>query len=245
MHLRHLHLPSLIRYAHAAQLQESLVRAFLAHKASPDTISPPAPTLLTFQFHPVYTCGRRELNSLTPEQIAYLRNSPAHTSPADFEYAARGGQTTFHGPGQLVAYPILDLRRHGLTSRCYVHALEETVIATCARYNVKGFRTANPGVWTSEDEKICAVGVHLRRYISSHGIGLNVTEEPLAWLKRIVACGLEGKRASALEVVSGKAVEGGVDSVARVFAEELVGRLNGVEGVKSIDEEDLLHDAAS
>jgi len=240
MHLRHLHLPGLTRYAHAAKLQEALVRAFLAHKASPQTSPTIPPTLLTFQFHPVYTCGRREFNSLTQDQIAYLRNSPSHTSQADFEYAARGGQTTFHGPGQLVAYPILDLRRHGLTSRCYVHALEDSVIATCAHYNVTGFRTENPGVWVSEDEKICAVGVHLRRYVSSHGIGLNVTQEPLAWLKRIVACGLEGKRASALEIASGgEIIEGGVEGVADVFAEELAKKLNGVNGVARLEENDL------
>lgn len=239
MHLRHLHFSHLTRYAHASSIQESLVRAFLAHKASPETHPAIIPTLLTFQFHPVYTCGRRELNSLTPEQIAYLRNSDDHNAPADFEYAARGGQTTFHGPGQLVAYPILDLRQHKLSSRCYVHALEDTVIATCARYDVTGFRTENPGVWTSDDEKVCAVGVHLRRHVSSHGIGLNVTEEPLAWLRRIVACGLEGKRASALEGVRGTGVDGGVGAVAKTFAEELARRLDGVQGVQEIEEKDL------
>lgn len=239
MHLRHLHLPGLTRYAHAATLQETLVRAFLSHKADPSSHPAIPPTLLTFQFHPVYTCGRRELNTLSRDQIAYLRSSPAHTSPADFEYAARGGQTTFHGPGQLVAYPILDLRRHGLSSRCYVHALEETVITTCGYYGVSGFRTENPGVWTSEDEKICAVGVHLRRYVSSHGIGLNVTPEPLEWLKRIVACGLEGKRATALELVREEAVAGGVESVAEVFARQLAEKLDGVEAVQKIEEKDL------
>lgn len=92
----------------------------------------------------------------------------------------------------------------------------------------------------SEDEKICAVGVHLRRYVSSHGIGLNVTQEPLAWLKRIVACGLEGKRASALEIASGgEIIEGGVEGVADVFAEELAKKLNGVNGVARLEENDL------
>lgn len=117
--------------------------------------------------------------------------------------------------------------------------LEECVIATCARYGVSGFRTANPGVWTSQDEKICAVGVHLRRYISSHGIGLNVTEEPMGWFKRIVACGLEGKRATALEMVKGKEVVGGVDGVASVFVRELAERLKGVESVRDIEESEM------
>lgn len=243
MHLHHLHLPGLTRYAHAAHLQESLVSRFLAHKANPSTTSAPPPAILTFQFHPVYTCGRREANSLSDSQIAYLRHRKGEDSKdadlADFAYAARGGQTTFHGPGQLIAYPILDLRQHGLTSRCYVHKLEESVIATCARYGVSGFRTDNPGVWTSEDEKICAVGVHLRRYISSHGIGLNVTEEPMGWFQRIVACGLEGKRATALELVMGDRVDGGVDEVAGVFVQEMARRLEGVEGIRAIGEDEF------
>jgi len=243
MLLRHLHLRGLTRYAQAAKLQETLVSAFLAQKAD-KTLIAPAPTILTFQFHPVYTCGRREANSLSSEQISFLRHrdptSSEEADVADFEYAARGGQTTYHGPGQLVAYPILDLRAHDLSSRCYVNLLEETVIATCARYGIKGFRTANPGVWVSEEEKICAVGVHLRRYIASHGIGLNVTDEPLGWFKRIVACGLEGKRATALELTSGDKIEGGVDTVANVFVEEMASRLAGITEVKSIKEEELL-----
>ena len=243
MLLRHLHLPGITRYAQAAKLQETLVSAFLAQKAD-KTLIAPAPTILTFQFHPVYTCGRREANSLSAEQISFLRHRDPTSSEeadiADFEYAARGGQTTYHGPGQLVAYPILDLRAHDLSSRCYVNLLEETVIATCARYGIKGFRTANPGVWVSEEEKICAVGVHLRRYIASHGIGLNVTDEPMGWFKRIVACGLEGKRATALEVTSGNEIEGGVDSVANVFVEEMASRLEGVTEVQAITEQELL-----
>jgi len=243
MLLRHLHLPGLTRYAHAAGIQESLVSAFLAQKAN-KTLIPPPPTILTFQFHPVYTCGRREANSLSAEQISFLRHRDPTSSEvadvADFEYAARGGQTTYHGPGQLVAYPVLDLRAHQLSSRCYVNLLEETVIATCARYGIRGFRTANPGVWVSEEEKICAVGVHLRRYIASHGIGLNVTGEPLGWFQRIVACGLEGKRATALEAASGSKIEGGADTVADVFVEEMASRLDGITEVISITEGELL-----
>ena len=243
MLLRHLHLPGLTRYAHAASIQESLVSAFLAHKAN-KTLVAPAPTILTFQFHPVYTCGRREANSLSAEQISFLRHrdptSSKETDVADFEYAARGGQTTYHGPGQLVAYPILDLRAHDLSSRWYVNLLEESVIATCARYGIKGFRTDNPGVWVSEEEKICAVGVHLRRYITSHGIGLNVSDEPLGWFKRIVACGLEGRRATALEVASGNKIECGVDTVADVLVQEMASRLEGISEVNSITEAELL-----
>lgn len=76
--------------------------------------------------------------------------------------------------------------------------LEKSVIATAARYGVEAFTTENTGVWTSEEDKLAAVGVHMRRNVTSHGVGLNVSTD-LGWFGRIVACGLEGKRATSLE----------------------------------------------
>lgn len=217
MQLAHLHLPGLTRYHHAARLQQSLVAAFLAFKAGsrPD---PPRPTIITAEFSPVYTCGRRELNTVSADQQLRLRSGGA----ADFHEALRGGQTTFHGPGQLVAYPILDLQRQKLSPRCYVNLLEETVIRTCAAYGINGFRTENPGVWTDAEHKIAAVGVHLRRNVSSHGIGLNVSTD-LAWFDRIVACGLAGKHATSFERlgVSGKTVEEVAERYVQACAETL------------------------
>lgn len=140
----------------------------------------------------------------------------------------RGGQTTWHGPGQLVVYPILDLKPvpftprdglqdgdaevgrdeeveegqktpvydlwpKGLSVRCYVHLLESSTIATLGHWNLTGIRTSNPGVWEASGErKIAALGVHLRRNITSYGVGLNVYTD-LRWFDRIVACGLVGK----------------------------------------------------
>lgn len=117
----------------------------------------------------------------------------------------RGGQTTFHGPGQLVFYPILDLKAHyplwpkGLSPRCYVNLLEQTTINTLARWGFTGIRTENPGVWEEEGErKIAALGVHLRRNITSYGVGLNVTTD-LRYFDRIVACGLVGKKVTSMQ----------------------------------------------
>jgi lipoate-protein ligase B len=148
----------------------------------------------------------------------------------------RGGQTTFHGPGQLVAYPILDLRTHKLSPRCYVAMLEKSLIATCARYGIEAMTTENTGVWTSEDDKIAAIGVHMRRNITSHGIGLNVNTD-LWWFDRIVACGLEGKRATSF-VKQGVERED-VDSVGKMFAEEVAAKLEGVEGVERVGKEEV------
>jgi lipoyl(octanoyl) transferase 2 len=225
--LFHLHIPSLTPYTTAARLQESLVSRFLAAKAS-SSPSPP-PHIITAEFHPVYTCGRREIGTISQEQQAYLRAN----GRADFIEAMRGGQTTFHGPGQLVAYPVVDLKEHKLTPRDYVCVLEKSLIATCARYGIQAMTTENTGVWTTPDDKIAAVGVHMRRHITSHGVGLNVNTD-LWWFDRIVACGLEGKRTTSFEKegVEGKTVE----EVGRTFVQEFGMRL-GVGNVEQVDME--------
>ncbi|KAK3069905.1 hypothetical protein LTR53_011392 [Teratosphaeriaceae sp. CCFEE 6253] len=232
MLLRHIHLPGLTSYQHAAKLQDRLVAAFLSHKASPSATPAPGPTVITAQFHPVYTCGRREVGTVSDAQKQYL-TSATPWGGASFHEALRGGQTTFHGPGQLVAYPILDLKRHRLTPRCWVHMLESTVIATCVNYGVKALRTENPGVWVSEHDKICALGVHLRRNVTSHGVGLNVSTE-LGWYGRIVACGLEGKGTTSLTREGVDPVPD-VEAVGDVFVKQLATELDGVEGVERVD----------
>ncbi|KAF2738444.1 lipoyltransferase [Polyplosphaeria fusca] len=226
--LHHLHLPSTTPYATAARLQESIVSRFLAAKASSD-IAPPPPHIITAEFSPVYTCGRREIGTVSEEQQAYLRAN----GRAQFVEAMRGGQTTFHGPGQLVAYPIIDLRTHKLTPRDYVCVLEKSLIATCARYHIEAMTTENTGVWTTPDDKIAAIGVHMRRHVTSHGVGLNVNTD-LWWFDRIVACGLEGKKATSFEKqgVEGKTVE----EVGRAFVRDFGARL-GIGTIEKVDME--------
>ncbi|TKA78246.1 hypothetical protein B0A55_04777 [Friedmanniomyces simplex] len=243
MPLRHIHLPGRTSYLHAAKLQDRLVSAFLAHKAKPAQHPRPPPTVITAQFHPVYTCGRREVGTVSAEQRQYL-TQPTPWGEAEFHEALRGGQTTFHGPGQLVAYPILDLKRYSLTPRCWVNMLESTVIATCGHYGVKAMRTENPGVWVSDQDKICALGVHLRRNITSHGVGLNVSTD-LGWFKRIVACGLEGKGTTTLAREGVEPVPS-IEKIGDVFVEKLALGLQGVDGtelVKNIEDQEALEEA--
>ncbi len=109
-------------------------------------------------------------------------------------------------------------------------------MGTCGRFGIRGFRTENAGVWTSERRKIAAVGVHLRRNVTSHGVGVNVGTE-LWWFGRIVACGLEGVEATSFEREGVSGV--GVREVEDVFVEELAGRL-GVEEVYEIGEDGLV-----
>ena len=197
MRLRHLHLPGLTPYLRASAIQEHLVRLQLDHKASRLTAPAPGPVLLTFQTPPTYTCGRREVGTLSREQKAHLKAD----GKAEFHEALRGGQTTFHGPGQVTAYLILSLQEHNLNARSHVRLLEDSAIDTCAGYWLEAYTTQNPGVWigsSSDERKIASVGVHLRRHIASHGIGLNVTVK-LWWFDRIVACGLPEKKATSIE----------------------------------------------
>ena len=232
MRLRHLHIPGLTRYTHASQLQGKLVASFLAYKANPLIAPPPEPTIITTTFHPVYTCGRREIGTVSPSQQDFLRAD----GRAEFHEALRGGQTTFHGPGQLVAYPVLDLKRHGLTARNYVCLLEKTVKSTCKHFGVETISTENPGVWVDDMHKICALGVHLRRNVSSHGIGLNVSTD-LWWFDRIVACGLEGKKTTSLAKEGVQNVS--VEDVGSVFVKGLAESLGGVDEIVDVNDSDI------
>ena len=233
--LRHVPLGT-VPFARASAIQSHLVARFLAAKADP-AVTPPPPTLLTASFEPTYTLGRRE-RDLSAAQLAHLSaEGRALVVPT-----LRGGQTTFHGPGQLTAYLILDLKTFGLSPKCYIRLLENGVIATLQRYGIRGFTASDPGVWTSELRKICAVGVHMRRNVTSYGIGLNVDTD-LWWFDRIVACGLEGKEATSFVREGVKDV--GVDQVATVLAESFaeglgVGMAEGtLSRVLGVGEEEL------
>ena len=266
--LRHLHLhrPPITPFARAQNLQSAVVSQFLAHKAAVSSATPPSPrpaplpTLLTFTPTPVYTTGRRELGALSPSQIASLQEplwDPPHDrdpalSVAEVHETPRGGQITFHGPGQLVIYPVLDLKAlrgpvwpRGLTARCYVNLLEETTIRTLSRFRVRGRRTDHPGVWVDEDTKIAALGVHLRRNVTAYGVGLNVSTD-LRWFDRIVACGLEGKRTTSMKVQAERQKADKLlmmdltpRKVAIVWASEFAAGLWGEEGgVEQVEDEE-------
>lgn len=230
--LRHLHLPGLTSYSHASRIQERLVSRLLAHKAAPSTTTAPDPVVITAHFHPVYTCGRREVGTVSQEQQDFLQAD----GRAEFKTALRGGQTTFHGPGQLVAYPIIDLKRHGFTARSYVCLLEKTLKKTCGQWGIKTMTTENPGVWVDDDSKIAALGVHMRRNVSSHGIGLNVNTD-LWWFGRIVACGLEGKKTTSFEDQGVTGV--GLDQVANAFVKDFSAGLGGTSEITTMTEDEI------
>jgi lipoyl(octanoyl) transferase len=163
-------------YREAWQLQRSLAAA-VSQGAIPDTV-------VLLEHPPVVTLGRR-----TDEGELHV---PAG---ADVEVVEtdRGGKSTYHGPGQLVCYPILDLRRYGRDVKRYVRDLESAICQTLAAFGIGGTRLEGlTGVWLERPpRKIASIGVHVSRWITTHGYALNVDLDPAPFTDWITACGLE------------------------------------------------------
>jgi lipoate-protein ligase B len=128
----------------------------------------------------------------------------------DFRETDRGGDITYHGPGQIVGYPILDLREHRRDVRWYVEMLEEVMIRASAEFGIVARRVeGRHGIWVDtacgQEEKLAAIGVHLSRWVTSHGFAYNVSTD-LRYFDLIVPCGIPGKRATSLERLLNRAV---------------------------------------
>jgi lipoate-protein ligase B len=163
------------------------------------------PDVLLLCEHPhVITLGRngKRDNLSVNDRLLVQQNVEFH--PTD-----RGGDITYHGPGQIVGYPILDLADHRRDVRWYVQQLEEVMIRAAADFGVAAKRdAAHRGVWVSapaSDEKLAALGVHLSRWITSHGFAFNVSTD-LRYFDWIIPCGIAGSRATSLEKLLGRAL---------------------------------------
>jgi lipoyl(octanoyl) transferase len=173
--------------------------------------------LALLEHTPVYTFGMRARREHVLVPIEVLAARGAEVVETD-----RGGDVTFHGPGQLVAYPILDLRTRGLGPASYVRMLEACLITTLARFDVRAERVAGrPGVWVNADgalAKIAAVGVRVREGVSTHGVALNVSTD-LEWFEAIVPCGIADAGVTSMQRVLGVApsMEIVMDEFAHVF----------------------------
>jgi lipoyl(octanoyl) transferase len=165
-----------VPYAEAWDLQRSLAGA-VSQGAIPDTV-------LFLEHPPVVTLGRR-----TDEQELHIPEG----APVEVVETNRGGKSTYHAPGQLVCYPILDLNRHGRDVKQYVRDLEEALIRTVAPFGLTGERIDGlTGVWlTRPPRKIASIGVHVSRWVTTHGYALNVDLDPAPFTEWITACGLE------------------------------------------------------
>ena len=202
----------LVPYREAWELQKEL-EAAVAAGDRPDTI-------LLLEHPPTVTTGRR------------TETSELHIpADADVELVEtdRGGKSTYHGPGQLVCYPILDLTRHGQDVQRYCRELEEALIVTLAKVGVAGERIEGlTGVWlTRPPRKIASIGIHISKWVTTHGYALNVDLDPAPFTQWITACGLEDAMFTTVAKELGRPVT--VDEVrphalhalAEVFALEL------------------------
>lgn len=162
-----------------------------------------ADTLLLLEHPPVYTTGRRDAgdNLRFPEEML----------GAPLVRSDRGGDVTFHGPGQLIAYPVIDLKAARLGVVEYVRRLEEVIIRTLAEYGIESGRECGlTGVWVGP-EKIAPIGVRVSRpggaggaWVTGHGLALNVAVD-LSWFERIVPCGIADKGVTSMERILGRA----------------------------------------
>jgi lipoyl(octanoyl) transferase len=171
-----------VSYADGLALQEEIVGRKVSDPLEPDH-------LLLLEHEPVYTIGR------TPDQTS-LRETTALPHPV--HVTNRGGQATYHGPGQLVGYPILDLRKRGQDLHVYLRAIEDLLLNVCSSLGVEAQRREGlTGIWVG-DRKLGSIGVGVRRWISMHGFALNVTDESLSSFDHITPCGIGGVQMTSL-----------------------------------------------
>ena len=223
--LCHLEQLGLVGYEDGLRLQRELV-ARRKTGTTPDT-------LLLLEHPHVYTLGR---NAKT-ENLLISAEQLAARGAQVFEID-RGGDVTYHGPGQLVGYPILDLAEHRRDIAWYMRCLEEVLIEVVGEYGIQAERLAGaPGVWVGND-KLAAMGVHISRWVTSHGFAFNVNTD-LSYFDWIVPCGLRDKGVTSLQKLLGRRVE--MEEVAgrvvrhfgRVFEVEMVEVAEQVEGRRS------------
>lgn len=184
-----------VPYAPTVDLQEHLRREIHAGRGDEH--------FLLLEHDPVFTVGRNAPGGDVVAPSDWLRERGVEVHPTN-----RGGQTTYHGPGQLVGYPILNLSPDRRDVRRYVRDLQETLIRTLADYGIAGRRREGQdfiGVWVDE-RKIASIGVHLSRWVTIHGFALNVRTD-LSYFGGIVACGLPDVRMTSIESLLGEAPE--------------------------------------
>ena len=194
-------------YSECWDLQLSLFERMLSWKREGKAQSQEnAGELLLVEHDHVYTLGKsgKQQNMLISEE--YLRQIGA-----EFFHIDRGGDITYHGPGQIVGYPILDLDQVGISLRDYIDSIEESIIGVCGQWGIEAGRIAGAsGVWIEPDSprarKICAIGVRASRYVTMHGFAMNVKTD-LKYFNHINPCGFVDRGVTSLEKELGHEVD--------------------------------------
>jgi lipoyl(octanoyl) transferase len=210
-----------VGYESALELQQQLLEARQEGRR-PDT-------LLLLEHPPTFTFGARARpeHLLVPSEELEWRGVSLHPT-------RRGGDITYHGPGQLVGYPIFALSHQGRDVHRYVRNLEEALIRTLSALGIASGRSpGQTGVWVG-DEKIAAIGVEVRRWVARHGFALNVTTD-LSHFDWIVPCGIADKGVTSVEKVLGKA------PAWRNIEDEIIRQFETVFGLKSVETDPALH----
>lgn len=210
----------------------------------------PNPIILTFEFEPTYTGGKRIKKSITPEQITkYETFTPlkqAGNVAPKFVQVERGGQITFHGPGQMVAYIIMDLKSfQDFPAKCLVSSIETATISALKNtkidngehlLNLDAKITDQTGVWVTDAEKIASIGVHVRRSICSHGVAINVCPD-LSYMNNFEMCGLPDTKTTSVQEQK-PAANVTVQDIAISFVNEFAKNM-GVHTVERVQLDDL------
>lgn len=208
----------MIDYAQALSLQKKLWE---------DVVQNGLPgVLLLLEHPPVFTLGRSASRKhlLVGEEV--LRQEGIKVYEVE-----RGGDITYHGPGQIVGYPIVDLRFWRKDVHAFLRALEESLILFLRRFQVEGFRyPPHTGVWVNPDnpEKIAAIGVAVRRWVTYHGFALNISPN-LAHFRYIVPCGIRDKGVTSLECITGNGYSGEERYTMKKWIAEAIGTVLGFE----------------
>ena len=210
-------------YGECWDLQRSLFDALCRKKLEKSfSEDEPRGTILIVEHPAVYTLGKSgdEHNMLCTEE--YLRSLGA-----EFYHIDRGGDITFHGPGQLVCYPIIDLDAIGIGVRRYIEALEQSVIDLAKEYGIEAHRSEGAsGVWVSQGShlvKLCAVGVRASHGVTMHGLAMNVSTD-LKWFHLINPCGFTDRGVCSLSTLTGREVT--MEEVKPKFINYLAKNLN-------------------
>lgn len=235
-------------YTASDAVQQRLCRRLLDVKNLSEIRPANAPSMaiIGYEMHPTYTFGRRQRGKQPPDLLRHLENDCRGAAVIE---TLRGGFATFHGPGQLVLYPVLDLQKLGIRIRDYICILEKSIMSTLKQhYGISTEQRVGAGlngVWIKgQDQKVASVGVHVRRNVTTHGLALNVDMDPF-WFQQIVPCNL-----SNVDMTSAKDhlkidAQLSVASVGERVSQEIARRLGVPLNIKSIEEAEKLLNEAS
>lgn len=183
------------------RVQKQLIDQKLAVRDQPDLKKKISDSFIFVEHPHVYTLGKSGDSAHLLKGMAELKRIDAEFIEND-----RGGDITYHGPGQIVGYPILDLDRYFTDVHKYLRYLEEVIIKTCADYGIEAGRIEGlTGVWVG-DEKICAMGIRCSRWVTMHGFAFNVNTD-LSYFDHIVPCGIRDKHVTSLSKILGQTID--------------------------------------